>query len=105
MAPIRRSGPSIHTLLQGSVPRQGSIAQRGELRDVERTPGAFDTFSRLSPLIDPRFSYRGADLVAKLQRACRTIGCPKTIRVDNVLEAHSQCPLTICERPKTPAAC
>jgi len=44
-----------------------------------------DTFSRLSPVIDPRFSYRGEDVVATLDRACRKIGYPKTIRVDNVL--------------------
>ena len=44
-----------------------------------------DTFSLHSPLIDPRFSYRGEDVVATLDRACREIGYPKTIRVDNVL--------------------
>jgi hypothetical protein len=36
-------------------------------------------------LVDPRFSYRGEDVVATLDRACRQIGYPKTIRVDNVL--------------------
>ena len=30
-----------------------------------------DTFSRLSPVVDPRFSYRGEDVVATLERACR----------------------------------
>jgi len=44
-----------------------------------------DTYSRLSSVVDPRFSYRGADVVAALDRACREIGYPKTIRVDNVL--------------------
>ena len=43
----------------------------------------FDTYSRLSPVIDPRFSYRGEDVVATLEQACRKIGYPKTIRVDN----------------------
>ena len=42
-----------------------------------------DTFSRLSPVVDPRFSYRGEDVVATLEQACRKIGYPKTIRVDN----------------------
>lgn len=42
-----------------------------------------NTFSRLSPVVDPRFSYRGEDVVATLDRACRKIGYPKTIRVDN----------------------
>jgi len=42
-----------------------------------------DTFSRVSPVIDPRFSYRGEDVVTPLDQACRKIGYPKTIRVDN----------------------
>src|SRR5690606_36628189 len=49
-----------------------------------------DTFSRLSPVIDPRFSYRGEDVVATLEKACRKIGYPKTIRVDNGSEFISR---------------
>jgi putative transposase len=49
-----------------------------------------DTYSRLSPVVDPRFSYRGADVVAALDRACREIGYPKTIRVDNGSEFISR---------------
>ena len=49
-----------------------------------------DTFSRLSPVIDPRFSYRGEDVVATLEQACREIGYPKTIRVDNGSEFISR---------------
>jgi len=49
-----------------------------------------DTFSRLSPVIDPRFSYRGEDVVATLEQACRKIGYPKTIRVDNGSEFISR---------------
>lgn len=41
-----------------------------------------DTFSRFSPVIDARFSYRGEDVVARLDRTCRKVGYPKTIRVD-----------------------
>ena len=33
---------------------------------------AVDTFSRFSPAVDPRFSYRGEDAVATLERACRS---------------------------------
>jgi putative transposase len=40
-----------------------------------------DTYSRLSPVVDPRFSCRGEDGVATLDKACRKIGYPKTIRV------------------------
>lgn len=49
-----------------------------------------DTYSRLSPVVDPRFSYRGEDVVATLDRACRKIGYPKTIRVDNGSEFISR---------------
>ncbi len=49
-----------------------------------------DTFSRFSPVVDPRFSYRGEDVVATLDRACRTIGYPKTIRVDQGSEFISR---------------
>ena len=36
-----------------------------------------DTFSRFSPAVDPRFSYRGEDVVLTLERICRTVGYPK----------------------------
>lgn len=42
-----------------------------------------DTLSRFSPNIDPRFSYKGPDIIAKLDKVCIKIGYPKTIRVDN----------------------
>ena len=35
-----------------------------------------DTFSRLSPVVDPRFSYRGEDAVAILETACRRSAIP-----------------------------
>jgi len=49
-----------------------------------------DTFSRYCPVIDPRFSYRGEDVVATLDRVCSDIGYPKTIRVDNGSEFISR---------------
>ena len=39
-----------------------------------------DTFSRFSPIIDPRFSYWAEDVVATLEGACASTGYPKTIR-------------------------
>jgi hypothetical protein len=42
-----------------------------------------DTFTRLSPAIDVRQSYRGADVVATLERAAIESGLPKMIRLDN----------------------
>ena len=41
-----------------------------------------DTFSRYAPTIDPRFSYRGEDVVQVLEKVCARIGYPATIRVD-----------------------
>lgn len=49
-----------------------------------------DTWSRYVPVLDPRFSYRGVDVVATLERACRRIGYPKTIRVDQGSEFVSR---------------
>jgi len=49
-----------------------------------------DTFSRFVPVIDPKFSYRGEDVVATLDHVCRQIGYPKTIRVDNGSEFISR---------------
>jgi putative transposase len=43
-----------------------------------------DTFSRFSPVIDPRFSYRAEDVVATLERVCVATGYPKTIRAPNL---------------------
>ena len=41
-----------------------------------------DTYSQYVPVLDPRFSYRGEDVVATLERICGKIGYPKTIRID-----------------------
>ncbi len=49
-----------------------------------------DTFSRFSPAVDPRFSYRGEDVVATLERVCRTVGYPSIIRVDQGSEFISR---------------
>ncbi len=49
-----------------------------------------DTHSPLSPVIDPRFNYRGEDVVATLEKTCRIIGYPKVIRVDNGSEFISR---------------
>lgn len=42
-----------------------------------------DAFTRLSPAVDARLSYRGSDVVATLERVTRLYGRPKTLRVDN----------------------
>jgi putative transposase len=48
------------------------------------------TFSRFSPIVDPRFSYRAQDVVAALEQTCSTIGYPRTIRVDQGSEFVSR---------------
>jgi putative transposase len=42
-----------------------------------------DNFTRVSPAIDVRLSYRGADVVATLERIASVYGRPKRICVDN----------------------
>jgi putative transposase len=42
-----------------------------------------DTFTRLSPAIDVRQSFRGADVVQTLSRVVQEVGYPHTIRLDN----------------------
>ena len=49
-----------------------------------------DTFSRFSPALDARFSYRGEDVVATLEGVCSEIGFPRTIRVDQGSEFVSR---------------
>jgi putative transposase len=49
-----------------------------------------DTFSRYSPVLDPRFSYRGQDVVHTLEEVCRKAGYPKAIRVDQGSEFISR---------------
>lgn len=49
-----------------------------------------DTHSQFSPAVDPRFTYRGEDVVQTLERVCACTGCPKTIRVDNGSEFISR---------------
>lgn len=49
-----------------------------------------DTFSRFSPAIEPRFRFRGADVVETLERVGRVYGLPKVIRVDQGTEFVSR---------------
>lgn len=49
-----------------------------------------DTFSRFSPVIDPRFTYRLENVVEALDRACGRMGYPKAIRVDQGTEFGSR---------------
>ena len=45
-----------------------------------------DTFSRFSPVIDPRPIYRSENVVEALPWACGRLGYPEAIRVDQGTE-------------------
>jgi putative transposase len=49
-----------------------------------------DTFSRFSPAVEPRFNFRGADVVEVLERVGRQGGFPASIRVDQGTEFVSR---------------
>jgi len=49
-----------------------------------------DTFSRFSPALQPRFTFRGADVVDILEKVAREVGLPATIRVDQGTEFVSR---------------
>ncbi len=49
-----------------------------------------DIFSRYSPGVEARFNYRGADVVETLERVCREVGYPQSIRVDQGSEFVSR---------------
>ena len=49
-----------------------------------------DTFSRFSPVVDPRFNYKGEDVVRTLEQACKLFSYPKSIRADNGPEFTSR---------------
>ncbi|MDC7692792.1 IS3 family transposase [Asticcacaulis sp. DXS10W] len=49
-----------------------------------------DTFSRFSPAIDPRYTYRGEDVVQTLENVCKRVGYPRVIRVDQGSEFISR---------------
>jgi putative transposase len=49
-----------------------------------------DIFSRFSPSLQPRFTFRGTDVVEILERVCNEVGFPATIRVDQGTEFVSR---------------
>jgi putative transposase len=49
-----------------------------------------DTFSRFSPALEPRFIFRGTDVVEILEGVCKQVGFPATIRVDQGSEFVSR---------------
>jgi len=49
-----------------------------------------DIFSRFSPALEPRLTFRGTDVVEILERVCNELGFPATIRVDQGTEFVSR---------------
>jgi transposase InsO family protein len=49
-----------------------------------------ETFSRFSPALVPRLTFRGADVVEVLERVWREVGLPSAIRVDQGTEFVSR---------------
>jgi putative transposase len=49
-----------------------------------------DIFSRFSPALAPRFTFRGTDVVEILEGVCNEVGFPATIRVDQGTEFVSR---------------
>ena len=62
------------------------LATGGKLRILT----VIDTFSRYVTVIDPRPAYRGADVVATMDRVCREMGYPRAIRADQGSEFVSR---------------
>jgi putative transposase len=70
-----------------------------------------DIYSKFSPIIDPRLSYRGEDVAMTLEKVCGEVGYPKTIRVDQGSEfvsrdldfwAYTNCVILDFSRPGKP---
>ena len=55
-----------------------------------RVLSIIDNYTRLSPALDIRFSYRGSDVVDILERIAIEYGRPKRIRVDQCPEFVSK---------------
>ena len=52
-----------------------------------------DTFSRFLQVLDPRFSYRGEDVVQTLELTCAAVSYPKTIRVCGFRRSRAGIPI------------
>ena len=60
-----------------------------------RVLSIIDTFTRYAPAVDPRFSYKGQDVVETLELICRHTGYPKTNRPHQALGMRPPVPETL----------
>lgn len=58
-----------------------------------------DNFNRVSPSLDVRMSYRGADVIQTLERVAAIHGRPKRIRLDNGPDLYRR--MSICGHGRT----
>jgi transposase InsO family protein len=65
----------------------GTFRSEGRVACSKSTP---PPTSRFSPALEPRFTFRGADVVEVLERVGRQVGFPATIRVDQGTEFVSR---------------
>jgi putative transposase len=90
--------PNLHRTLLNAHCWLGALKTNRSIADIARESGhsesyirtVVDTFSRYVPVLDVRYSYRGEDVVATLDRVCRSTGYPKTIGVDQGSEFVSR---------------
>jgi transposase InsO family protein len=73
-----------------SAPSPPRTAQRTPIPHRHQSTTVVDTFTRYSPVIDPRFTYRSENVVEALDQACARLGYSKAIRVDQGTEFVSR---------------
>jgi transposase InsO family protein len=83
-------GRRLGQLLNGKQAWYKNIGADGRIHGGLRVLTIIDTFSRFSPAIEPRFNFRGADVVEVLERVGREVGLPAVIRVDQGSEFVSR---------------
>jgi transposase InsO family protein len=84
MSALSRARPATAQQI-AQAPGQGETARwqiAGDGRKI-RVLTVIDTFTRLSPAMAVRQSFRGIDVVATLERVTHELGHPETIRLDN----------------------
>lgn len=79
--------PAASTTIVAYIDAEGA---RLKPSTVKRRLCALRRIHNLCDLGDPRFSYRGEDVVQTLERVCQEVGYPKMIRVDNGSEFISR---------------
>ena len=75
---------------QAGDPRQDAKAPGQRKLREDRIIATRQNISRFSPVLEPRFTFRGADVVEVLEEVGRQVGFPAAIRVDQGTEFVSR---------------